>query len=60
MLELVCTIALAFVAVLAITVFLKVLSGLFHSEGLGYIDMDRQQPGVSFYGNIREKKIILL
>lgn len=60
MLELVCTIALVFVAVIACTIFFKALSGLFQSEGLGQIDMDRQRPGVSFYENIQEKKTILL
>lgn len=60
MLELICTIALAFVAVIACTIFLKALLGLFRSEGLGQVNVDRQRPGVSFYGNIQERKTIIL
>lgn len=60
MIELLATIVLAFIAVFVVTVILRQIADFFKSEGLGQVDVERQRPGISFYGNIAEKKTIAL
>lgn len=60
MIELLATIAFAFIAVVTCTLVLRTIADFFRSEGLGHVNPERKQSGVSFYGNATEGKTVVL